>query len=83
MAEASRSHESHQTFERHNKKAQVSVAQEENLALICANLDKVNIAAKYMMDRMDQLERKFNNPASQHHTFRVSHEPTIPPEEAN
>ena len=44
MAEASRSHESHQTFERHNKKAQVSVANEENFALICAQIDKLDIA---------------------------------------
>ena len=44
MAEASRSHESHQTFERHNKKAQVSVANEENFALMFAEFYKVKIS---------------------------------------
>ena len=40
MAEASRSHESHKTIERHNKKAQVSVALEENFALMFAEFIK-------------------------------------------
>ena len=80
MIEASRSHESHQMFERQNRKSQVNAIQEDNFALICSQIDKINIS---MNKRMDQIERKIENQGNPHHSLRASYEPNHSSEEAH